>query len=272
MTGWSYVKIHHNPGPSGETTDSILCEAVAPSLREMHGEGLYGAYFFLRYTDETGPHLRLRVNKEALESRLRDSIALRLAGVAPDSQITPARYEPEVAKYGGVGGMALAEAQFHASSDFALDCLIRTRHQTGVRLLIGAREFLWILEAAVAEPQKRAGVLAGYADYWKRFLKNSLREPAPSLECDADMRAFWSEKVADDGLAEALGLTAALSAWRGATATALEGLRALERADQLTVASPHIALNFMHTFSNRLGLSIADELLMAALVHEMGLV
>src|SRR5262245_5701496 len=179
---WSYVKIHHNPGPSGETTDRILCEAVAPSLREMRNEGLYDAYFFLRYIDETGPHVRLRTNKEALESRLRDSIALRLAGVAPDSQITPARYEPEVAKYGGVEGMALAEAQFHASSEFALACLARTRRHTGVRLLIGARELLWILEAAVAEPQWRGRVLAGYADYWKRFLENSLREPPPLLE------------------------------------------------------------------------------------------
>jgi thiopeptide-type bacteriocin biosynthesis protein len=272
MSGWSYVKIHHNPGPFGETTDRILCEAMAPSLREMREEGLYDAYFFLRYIDDTGPHLRLRTNKEALENRLRDSITLRLADIAPDSQIRSARYEPEVAKYGGAAGMALAEAQFHVSSEFALACLMQTRQSTGMRLLIGARELLWILEAAVAEPQRRAGVLACYSDYWKGFLRNSLQDPVPSLECDADMRVLGNETLADDGLAEALGLTAALSAWRGATNTILEELRALERTDRLTVALPHIALNFVHTFCNRLGLSIADELLMAALVRELGLI
>jgi hypothetical protein len=120
--------------------------------------------------------------------------------------------------------------------------------------------------------QRRAGVLAAYSNYWNSFLGHSLQDPAPSLELDIDMRALGNKTLADDSLAEALGLTAALSAWRETTNTILEELRALERADRLTVGLPHIALNFVHTFCNRLGLSIADELLMIAIVRELGLI
>ncbi len=270
MMNWTYVRILHDPGPSGEVTDSILCKAVLPSLRELHAEGLYTLHFFLRYSDETGPHLRLRLNAKDLESRIQHSLGLRLEDLAPGCRIVPACYEPELAKYGGTEGLALAETQFHASSEFALACLAGTERNYDARLLIGAREMCWILEAAMPKAEDRAIALAYYVDHWKRFLNDPRVSSTPTLNCDSDMRAFWIEMVAKDGLATSLGLRTALIGWRNATATVLGRLIELEQTNRLSVAASHIALNFIHTFNNRLGLSVAHELLMAELLLEMG--
>jgi thiopeptide-type bacteriocin biosynthesis protein len=270
MVNWSYVKILHDPGPSGEVTDIILCKAVLPFLRELYAEGLYTLHFFLRYSDETGPHLRLRLNAKGLENRIQHSLGLRLEDLAPDCRIVPGCYEPELAKYGGPEGMHLAECQFHASSEFAFACLACTERSYDARLLIGAREMSWLIEAAMPKAEDRATALAYYVDHWRRFLNDPRVDSRPTLKCDSDMRAFWIEMVANDGLVTSLGLRPSLIEWRNATSTVLGRLIELQQTDRLSVAASHIALNFVHTFNNRLGLSIAHEILMAELLLEMG--
>ncbi|MBC7977686.1 MAG: lanthionine biosynthesis protein, partial [Myxococcales bacterium] len=117
---WLYLKIYGGPS----TLERVFAEAIAPVLRAELAAGGITRWFFLRYGDPEW-HFRVRMRGAAehlhgvvlpaLERALRpyhDDGALR--------RVTLESYEPELDRYGGLEGMALAEAVFEADSDAVL--------------------------------------------------------------------------------------------------------------------------------------------------------
>lgn len=266
---WLYHKLCHDPGVDGQTTDSMLIESFWPLVITLRAEGLADLSFFLRYFDIDGFHLRLRIHSRD-PARTAPVVADELRRVlcnVPDVRLVSAIYEPEIAKYGGRCGMAVAEEHFSASSDFALECINCTRGRLAARLLVAVQTMHWMVGEMIADRAVRKAAVQAYFDYWSQYVRgvnDSNEGPAEVVRAAAHLWKI-AEGASFDVVAN-LGLSSAYDVWRARTRAAIDALRALDEASVLEVPPLLIALNLVHTFHNRLGLSIDDELIVVNLV------
>lgn len=95
-----------------DNLDAILTERVGPFVKELAREQLVGKFFFIRYSDETGLHIRLRLlpDDPAQRQKLMRRANARLSGAKFVA------YAPETERYGGPRGVLIAEDLFEASS------------------------------------------------------------------------------------------------------------------------------------------------------------
>lgn len=131
---WLYLKLYGGPA----SADRLLA-GLEPFLRSTEQQGLWDRWHFIRYQDPD-PHLRLRFH--GLPDRLTRDLLLRLhehlgpclaGGQLWKWQVDT--FEPELERYGGPDGFALAEAWFFEDSQ-----------QTLARLMGGmTQEARWIL-------------------------------------------------------------------------------------------------------------------------------
>ncbi|QVQ50248.1 thiopeptide-type bacteriocin biosynthesis protein [Spiractinospora alimapuensis] len=138
---WWYVRAY--PG-SGALMDAA-CDVLVPWLREAAASENADRWFFLRYIDMVGPHLRLRIRcapdgVDRLHSRMPE-LWLALDKIPPDARgeplianglfgdasgavrVAPGLYAPEMHKYGGPAGVEAAERLFTASARWYADNL-----------------------------------------------------------------------------------------------------------------------------------------------------
>ena len=134
---WLSLKLYCGPA----SADRLLVE-LDPLLRATGSEGLWDRWHFLRYRDPD-PHLRLRFH--GLPGRLLAGLLARMhghlegylaQGLLWKWQVDT--FEPELERYGGPEGFALAEAWFHDDSQQTLDRLVggvapEARWQLGLR-------------------------------------------------------------------------------------------------------------------------------------------
>lgn len=140
---WLSLHIYHEG-----RADQLLAELLCPVLQAEPIAGAIRQFFFIRYFDQNGPHLRLRIEGPyermiqevepclvpALQSILGDYYWLQPA--VSDSfeadEVPEARkietlqyipYIPETQRFGGRWGLQIAEQQFHASSKAVMDAL-----------------------------------------------------------------------------------------------------------------------------------------------------
>ncbi|MET9431098.1 lantibiotic dehydratase [Streptomyces sp. NPDC003036] len=121
---WLYLKLYG----SARTQDDLLRDHVPELVAVAAGHGADG-WFFIRYTDEGGHHLRLRLHGPdparlwgeaapavgALLARWRERGLVRGHALAA--------YDPEVERYGGPAAQRLAERVFQCDSEAALALL-----------------------------------------------------------------------------------------------------------------------------------------------------
>ncbi|MFG2209678.1 lantibiotic dehydratase [Streptomyces sp. NPDC048638] len=121
---WLYLKLHG----AARAQDDLLRDHV-PELVALAGELGADCWFFIRYTDEGGHHVRLRLHGAdprvlwgtlapeagALLARWQEAGLLRGHGVA--------QYDPETERYGGPAAQGAAERVFRYDSEAALALL-----------------------------------------------------------------------------------------------------------------------------------------------------
>lgn len=120
---WLYVKLYAGTG----TVDRLLYETVGPLTRDALAQGLADSWFFIRYRD---PEHHLRVRWHGDPARLTGQllplvhdalVPLMDSGLLWSFQLDT--YRRELERYGGDGGIELAESLFCADSDAVLDML-----------------------------------------------------------------------------------------------------------------------------------------------------
>lgn len=136
QTDWWYVRVH----PGGAARMDAAAGAVLPWLHKQAERTGADRWFFIRYWDKTGHHLRLRLRADpdsVDELHGRHDELLQLVTDLPAAQQTPADllptgvpdgpttvgvqsslYAPELDKYGGPDGVAVAEEVFTLDSRF----------------------------------------------------------------------------------------------------------------------------------------------------------
>ncbi|MCG6954662.1 MAG: thiopeptide-type bacteriocin biosynthesis protein [Gemmatimonadetes bacterium] len=127
----------------GLTSDSVLTGLVAPVTARLRAEGHVAAMFFVRYGWE-GPHLRVRFlvrpgNRSSVLPAVEGACvgfdfptAGGIYSLLPEETV----YEPELDRYGGRVGVAIAERLFAASSSLTLELLplVCAEQDAGLRL------------------------------------------------------------------------------------------------------------------------------------------
>jgi thiopeptide-type bacteriocin biosynthesis protein len=254
---WLFYSLY--PGTS-EALDATVGELVAPAVARAGRAAGIDRWFFLRYTDELGPHVRLRFRGapdavDRLEAALTPQLADGLAGVASAAGghvgCHQDIYEPEYDKFGGPDGLAAAERAFEASSALGLVCAARPALAISeTRRTLG----LWLMERTATDHLERAAA----EDLWRYawwYWSGGEGAAAATRRQRAATNAAASDFTTD--LAHDPGLTRALGRYLAAVSEALPGRRnPRARARQ--------CFQHIHLTANRLGLAIADEAALGA--------
>ena len=113
-----------------ERQNSVLLEAVGPTVKAALGAGEIDAWFFLPYLDEPGGGHHLRVRAHARSRRKAEAFARRvrraLVPVCARGDVVNLEtggYFREAARYGGAALMPAVEQLFQASSELVLTAL-----------------------------------------------------------------------------------------------------------------------------------------------------
>ena len=265
-----------------DTADRVIREVVAPLARACRPDA--ARWFFLRYAEETS-HVRLRFF--APGPVLEETIWPRVAETASSSELvvrsTRERYEPEVERYGGPWGLALAEELFHRQSETALALLEKippgTRPQRLGKGLLAMLVLLFLYRGerrSAADLAQRYGTSylkawAGDAEEQERWLR-TFQE---AFDRQADRLADYVES-AWEALESGGELTPELDAYRRDMEDVARRLRELfdqrclrlgaRTADDWDECVRSIVPSYVHMMNNRLGVSIQEESYLSVLI------
>lgn len=173
---WLYYRIYVS---SVIELEALLEHVVRPLILPLRRELPDLRWFFLRFTDAGGPHLRFRLSAELpWLSHIQQGLDERLTRAqATNAEPRCVRfgkflYQPENQKFGERGGVRLAERIFQIGSQTALTCL-GDRHRA-MRVAYGATQMLLLLAGLPAA--QRLGFLHQYSWYWSGGID---RRPQP---------------------------------------------------------------------------------------------
>lgn len=250
-------------------------------------------WFFLRFVDPYGLHVRLR-----LRARRGESAALRRAAMlachrgldalgtllpdeyrplvvppeAPDPawreqalvSVRSTAYEPELEKYGGEPGMPAAEELFEASSRIAVAVLQAERGEALSRKTMAP--CLMALAADVFWPRDAAPSWSDYATFWLGGDTAFAREWRERFFDQARLLRDQDVSVVPDagGLPAPAGVL--LAEWTRALRRAHAGYRRLGTFREFP--AEELGSRFIHTMNNRLGLSPLEEAYLATLLED----
>jgi thiopeptide-type bacteriocin biosynthesis protein len=127
---WLFAKLYCGR----RSAERILCEVVAPVVARARAEVPLRGWFFLRYGDPGGNHLRLRFRAPPADMpRLMEILGGAAGPLVASGRLARLVYDtylPEVERYGGPAAIEVAEAAFAHDSDaaLALVCARRGAH------------------------------------------------------------------------------------------------------------------------------------------------
>ena len=267
---WWYVRAYPGSAAAMDEATRRLVPWLGGQARKVGAD----RWFFVRYFDISGQHLRLRLRGSAsavdhLQDGLGEVIALlegladqaarpRLIdgaafGATPGPQrVKAGLYAPELAKYGGLAGAELAEQLFTESTAWYVETDVAAYSPAFDRAALALAYVSALLPAAL--PREAAPA------FWKLHQRTwglHLRMVLPT-------RTEMTERLA---VAEA-GMTAADDLVRSSDGRISEQVaqvvRTLDRADalDLPVERAHLLLHYLHMDLNRWGLMPAEECLL----------
>ncbi len=283
---WVYLKLYLSA--QAERADALLADLGA----RMRSNPNLERWFFIRFLDEQGFHIRLRAlpraeAREAATQRLSADCTevldhiydylpstyqpmvrlpdyMEIEAPAPTGRVhfVDDAYAPEHDKFGNGRGINVAEGVFHLSSEMAQRVLADETAGAYSRKTVAP----FLMEAArEAFPSVPAG------EYWSQYSLYWLGGPSPAAQ---DWRERFLRKGAElaelgiDPLDPAALPDAArtlLADWRSgleAAAAAYERLPAGERG-----RADVLSLNFGHLMMNRIGIATLEESYLAALLE-----
>jgi thiopeptide-type bacteriocin biosynthesis protein len=178
----SWYSIHLTPK---NDQNSFLVSTYLPFCEQFIWSARGVRTFFIRYEDQSGPHLRLRFKGDAewLEKTLQPAIQQHFKKKATWTVVP---YHGETDRFGGVQNLAWAEEHFHISTRVVLARLSRPNHGYGDALFDGLK---MLVMAGFATDLSKAGM----AHYYDQL-------------CNQWIKAFFlpSEGISDGELSEAV--------------------------------------------------------------------
>ncbi len=148
-----------------ETPDVFLTRAIRPFLEQYIWPTKGTRAFFIRYEDERGPHIRLRLRGESgwINEILRPAVEGWFAERGEYSEVP---YQPEPERFGGEEALAWAEEHFHVSTRVILDRLKHPTYSYGDAMFDGLRAHVISAYAAGFDREKTKWYFGQLSEQW----------------------------------------------------------------------------------------------------------
>ena len=221
----------------------LLESVVTPFVTSLADHDPAIRWFFIRYRDQNGAHIRLR-----LGGPLDLLVDVQRRGLVELADVRIRLYSPEYDKFGGPVGVAAAERLFHAASVTALGCFgpdywplrlaTAALHLTEVTGQLPSAARAAFLTDSAAYWTGQAGLASAAVDRLAVPFRRALSATLPTVRADNQIREGVQRYAAS--------LRAALPP---------------ERTDLL---AQHV-----HLMNNRLGLTLLEEGLLAHTLDEV---
>ncbi|MFI5608599.1 lantibiotic dehydratase [Amycolatopsis sp. NPDC051903] len=250
---WLYLVVRG----SCRVQDDLLRDEL-PRLLKPAAEAGVDRWFFIRYTDSGGHHLRLRFHGEP--ARLWSELLPAASEVLADWQRTGfagtcgvEQYDPELERYGGAGAQAAAERLFGADSEAAITLLRLAKQGLFSLDTLGAISVA-ALAKAFGAPSPGARWVTDTGDAAESWLAitGSRRELPAEYRKDP---AHWQRRIDPAGAWAGLGEAGApvLAALSARDAAARDYGRLIrELGDRCAAPEARIVGSLMHMTCNRL--------------------
>ncbi len=163
-----------------ENQDVFLVRGLRPFLQQHIWSTRGTRAFFIRYQDERGPHIRIRMRGEELwmEETLRPAFTPWQEGRGEWEEVT---YLPETERFGGEEALGLAEEHFHLSSRVALDRLAREKQTYGDSMFDALRMHTIAAYAAGMSQEQAAHYFGQLYEQWLPLYFAPEGTPAPDF-------------------------------------------------------------------------------------------
>ncbi|MBG0827799.1 hypothetical protein HS041_08480 [Planomonospora sp. ID67723] len=293
---WWFVRLYTG---GFAASDLLVTEVLPPLVAEARAHGAF-RWFFIRYTDPSGPHLRVRVfgpretvdrmhrslarvqrHADAMVAAVDDdavwlaSIPMRRMLGDSGTGLASGLYEPEYGKYGGPQGVELAERVFEFSSDLAIWATTRFRKvperaafavlllREAVRALIEGRPGDLSPEPVMPSADRRRQAVS-WERYWDRHLAwwtADLARHAPELQAEL-RRSAERDPRGVRSIAASLLTDSTVDPWLRRWGQVIDD--SLVRAHRMRVGltPQHLVFHQSHMMMNRLGFLPREEALL----------
>lgn len=260
--------------------DRVVTEAYQKLSRKME---VY-RWFYIRYFDYAGPHIRLRflLRADQMEhaSQLLDELFARYSEEMKDINTVPSKrlipvhvealnqgngetryelsmYEPEADKYGGKQGVAISEELFQHSSELGIKLIGGILSGEINRFSVGLRIMDSVLKKNFTRMTEIDAFLTQYLAYWSGSVHSDWTAYRDQLLSSAEKRIdlTWNILNPDnpDPAAEEYGLFTQ------------HIFRQME-SEGVSKARSDLMFNYTHMMNNRLGIWPLEEAYLAALL------
>jgi thiopeptide-type bacteriocin biosynthesis protein len=231
--------------------------AVVPSVvRGLTSARLVDRFFFLRYADEDGHHIRLRLRFRGAGTQAAGQMERIMERVAAENSLilVPRLFEPETERYGGLDYIPLSLDFFCLSSMAALTWLRRHGDEPRSRQLPALMSLLTHQATALAGSVDELMMLLDYFSGWREEMSGVIQQGDRVFESRIEQFTSFLR----------LQIEATLEATlkgEGPAAALIDGARALSFA---TFGLPskvrsELLQSQMHMTANRLGLRNKEE-------------
>jgi thiopeptide-type bacteriocin biosynthesis protein len=282
---WLYFKIYPR---EFRQMDQVIEQIVHPAIYGARDKSGLDRWHFLRYADQRGWHIRLRLRgtRQFHEEWSRNIRAL-VDAVLPQLEERPrvprlisstasfdthiaepgcelGTYEPEYEKYGGTLGVAIAEELFEASSETAVKALL-TIQDSSSRFLLYLALTRSLVEHFHQTPEEQQRFLEYYLWYWSGQDRPGSSQARRKLRDAArQRRLFITRQLA--GLTDHAAISSLVQQQRSALTRTLNALHLAE--DEITETPARLSFDYLHMNNNRLGVLPSEEAYLAALLLE----
>ncbi|MCY8960573.1 thiopeptide-type bacteriocin biosynthesis protein [Bacillus atrophaeus] len=290
MKEWVFYSIYV---PRAEYLEKIIVNIVTPAVQQIKNSVQVHKWFFIRYIDMQGPHIRLRflvdeaemeAAEELLEERFSQCLSAVIAEPVPDlSRLLPIKaetadfesgfqqeeYEQEYEKYGGLQGVDVAENIFQSSSELALLFVNhdyfsdKDRFDLALLLMKITAEKASLSEAETRQLWESMLHYWSGADYTEGISYKTKLEEAAKKRVDVINQVM--ERMAADPRVKELT--------DGYGQVLEHAFSEIKESEKIRTPVSHLAFHYIHMMNNRLGVwPIEEAYLGALLAHTSGYV
>ncbi|MBV9257600.1 MAG: thiopeptide-type bacteriocin biosynthesis protein [Ktedonobacteraceae bacterium] len=283
---WLYFKIYPH---SSDQLDEVIRFIVRPTVELVRSTLELERWFFIRYMDQRGWHIRLRLRGPFQEHKevyhkIGDLIERALPGlpyqkrgrILPAYLSPPVRlgesgykiteYQPEYQKYGGRTGILIAERLFEASSELAVQAVMRSPLLDLRRVLLSLHLMQVVINTVFDTAEERTHFLNHYHWYWG----GQNREEGKALQSTFRQSAYIRRGPLIEQLANDLKDPVVQMLIEDYQKAVTETVQALHAAiDELSESIDHMCFDYVHMNNNRLGIVPFEESYLSALLLEI---
>jgi thiopeptide-type bacteriocin biosynthesis protein len=271
--------------------DYLVSFIVKPAANKVKTMFDVSNWFFIRYLDETGPHIRLRFKISENEFTdvmgfLEEFLSTSLESLSEQSIAIPKRllplnmgeghfssaarrfelslYDPELEKYGGEEGILLSEKYFSSSSNLTLEVIDDIITEKVNRFEFAIKMMDNLLNAAWENKNEIDEFLLNYTKYWAGDkLKSGDNQISQNFIDSAISR---NEKVKEILMSElSLNTEKSLEQFTDELKLILQEMKPKGES-----GPDGIYFHFIHMMNNRLGVWPIEESYLAALLYSAG--